>query len=149
MPLRGGLVAFRPVDADSCVVLRPRMFIRVLITPWTRHPQARPFRQLLLANGLTGMAVFPKVAHLKSIGENGSRNIERVHVEDHGDVLRQGGAGEGGLHVAGERNTVWQFFRANGPAYVSPPGRLAWMELCSVRNPAPQEKMRDTIFRLD
>ena len=44
--------AFRAVDADSCVVLRPRMIIRVLITPWTRRPQARPFRQLLLANGL-------------------------------------------------------------------------------------------------
>jgi hypothetical protein len=28
------------------------MFIRALIAPWTRHPQARPFRQLLLAKGL-------------------------------------------------------------------------------------------------
>jgi hypothetical protein len=43
---------YRPEDADSGVALRLRMLIRALIAPWTRHPQARPFRQLLLAKGL-------------------------------------------------------------------------------------------------
>jgi hypothetical protein len=43
---------YRPEDADSGVALRLRMLIRALIVPWTRHPQARPFRQLLLAKGL-------------------------------------------------------------------------------------------------
>jgi hypothetical protein len=41
-----------PEDADSGVALRLRMLIRALIAPWTRHPQARPFGQLLLAKGL-------------------------------------------------------------------------------------------------
>ena len=36
---------YRPEDADSGVDLRLRMLIRALIAPWTRHPQARPFRQ--------------------------------------------------------------------------------------------------------
>ena len=44
---------YRPEDADSGVALRLRMLIRALIAPWTQHPQARPFRQLLLANGLS------------------------------------------------------------------------------------------------
>ena len=43
---------YRPEDADSGVALRLRMLIRALIAPWIRHPQARPFRQLLLAKGL-------------------------------------------------------------------------------------------------
>jgi hypothetical protein len=43
---------YRPEDAESGVTLRLRMLIRALIAPWTRHPQARPFRQLLLAKGL-------------------------------------------------------------------------------------------------
>ena len=36
---------YRPEAADSGVALRLRMLIRALIAPWTRHPQARPFRQ--------------------------------------------------------------------------------------------------------
>ena len=48
----GGIWRFRPVDVDSCVTLRLRIFIRALIPPWTQHPQSRPFRQLLLAKGL-------------------------------------------------------------------------------------------------
>jgi hypothetical protein len=37
---------YRPEDAVSSVALRLRMLIRALIVPLTRHPQARPFRQL-------------------------------------------------------------------------------------------------------
>jgi hypothetical protein len=32
------------------------MLIRALIAPWTRHPQSRLFRQLLLAKGLVESA---------------------------------------------------------------------------------------------
>lgn len=32
-----------------------------------------------------------------------SREIQRVHIEDDGDIVRQGGAGEDGLDVLGER----------------------------------------------
>ena len=46
------ILQYLPEDADSGVALRLRMLIRALIAPWTRHPQARPFRQLLLAKGL-------------------------------------------------------------------------------------------------
>jgi RNA polymerase sigma-70 factor (ECF subfamily) len=43
---------YRPEDANSGVALRLPMLIRALIALWTRHPQVRPFRQLLLAKGL-------------------------------------------------------------------------------------------------